>query len=80
VVNPAPGQGAAILPFPGSGAVLTDVRGENRWMRVTWHDEAGVVVLSLWRDASCVSTLRLAREDVPALVSALVNGLAAPST
>lgn len=46
-------------------------------MRVTWHDEAGVVVLSVWRDGSCVATMRVERGDVPALVTALVEGLAA---
>lgn len=45
-------------------------------MRVTWHDEAGLVVLSLWKQSSCVGTLRLERSQVPGLVSALVDGLA----
>ena len=46
-------------------------------MRVTWHDEAGVVVLSLWRETGCIGTLRVDRSQVPALVTALVDGLAA---
>jgi hypothetical protein len=45
-------------------------------MRVTWHPEADVVVLSLWRVNACVGTLRLERHEVPALVAALVDGLA----
>ena len=38
-------------------------------MRVTWHPEADVVVLSLWRENACVGTLRLERHEVPALVA-----------
>ena len=69
------GQGR-VLALPTGGAVVHDARGEHRWMRVTWHDEAGVVVLSVWRDGSCVATMRVERGDVPALVNALVEGLA----
>lgn len=65
-----------VLALPTGGAVVPDARGEHRWMRVTWHDEAGVVVLSLWREGSCAATVRVARTDVPALVTALVEGLA----
>lgn len=78
MVEPDPAEGARVIALPASGAVLPDVRGAGRWMRVTWHDEADVVVLSLWRENACVGTLRLARHEVPALVSALVEGLAPP--
>lgn len=67
---------ADVLALPSSGEVLADVRGNGRWMRVTWHDEADVVVLSLWKQMSCVGTLRLDRSDVPGLVDTLVKGLA----
>ena len=70
------GQGR-LLALPSSGTVVHDARGQHRWMRVTWHDEAGVVVLSVWRDGSCVATMRVDRADVPGLVTALVEGLAA---
>ena len=69
------GQGR-VLALPTGGAIVHDARGEHRWMRVTWHDEADVVVLSLWRETGCVGTVRLDRSQVPALVTALVDGLA----
>jgi hypothetical protein len=68
---------AEVVALPSSGEILADARGGDRWMRVTWHDEAGLVVLSIWRHGACVATLRLPRDQVPALVSALVDGLAA---
>ena len=73
---PAHSERADVLALPSSREVLADVRGNGRWMRVTWHDEADVVVLSLWKQMSCVGTLRLDRSDVPGLVNALVTGLA----
>lgn len=77
MVDDAARSGAEVVALPVSGEVLTDARGEGRWMRVTWHDEADLVVLSMWRQTTCVGTLRLDRRQVPGLVSALVEGLAA---
>jgi hypothetical protein len=74
----APGVGESnVVALPSSGEIIPDQRGGGRWMRVTWHDEAGVVVLSLWRETGCIGTLRVDRSQVPALVTALVDGLAA---
>ena len=64
-----------ILVLPAHGDVVLDSRGEGRALRVTWHHEGEVVVLSLWHGGTCSGTFRLARDDVPALVSALVAGL-----
>ncbi len=75
VADPRAQRQADVVALPSSGEVLADVRGNGRWMRVTWHDEADVVVLSLWKQMSCVGTLRLDRSDVPGLVDSLVKGL-----
>ena len=45
-------------------------------MRVTWHPEADVVVLSLWRDHVCTGTFRLEISDVSSFIDTLVDGLA----
>ncbi len=44
-------------------------------MRLTWHHEADLVVLSMWRDGLCAGTFRLAKEDVNEFIDALVDGL-----
>ncbi len=62
------------------GEVFLDARGGDRSLRVTWHGERGVVVLSLWRDSVCVGTFRVDAEDLPRFVEALEVGTAAPST
>ena len=67
---------AELVPFPRTG-VVHDARGEGRALRVTWHHEDGLVVLSTWRGPTCVGTVRVAAEDVPFLVDVLVSGLGA---
>ena len=63
-------------PLPPAGEVFCDARGDNRGLRVSWHPEADVVVLSLWRDGTCAGTFRLPIDDVPDLIEVLRGGLA----
>jgi hypothetical protein len=42
---------------------------------MTWHHEAQVVVLSLWRDNVCTGTFRLAVDEVPDVIAMLRAGL-----
>lgn len=62
-------------PLPTSGSVLVDARGGDRALRVTWHPEAEMVVLSLWRENVCAGSFRIPAADVPALISTLAAGL-----
>jgi hypothetical protein len=62
-------------PLPRTGAVFLDPRGEDRTLRVSWHPEADVVVLSLWRDNLCAGTFRLSVDEVPDLIAMLRTGL-----
>jgi hypothetical protein len=61
--------------LPTAGEVFVDDRGDARTLRVSWHTEAGVVVLSQWRAGTCVGTFRLGVEDVPAMIALLSHGL-----
>jgi hypothetical protein len=65
-----------------NGEVFLDTRGQGRALRLTWHHEADLVVLSLWRDRFCAGTFRLSRSDVNDFVDALIEGLrdASPAT
>lgn len=65
----------AVRPLPESGSIFLDARGEDRALRVSWHQESGLVVLSLWRDNVCSGSFRLAVEEVPALIELLRSGL-----
>lgn len=66
---------ASARPLPQAGSVFLDPRGEDRALRVSWHAEAGVVVLSLWRENVCAGSFRLAAADVPDLIETLRAGL-----
>jgi hypothetical protein len=52
-----------------------DDRGDARSLRVRWHREQGLVVLSLWRGPECTGSFRLAMDEVPTLIDALRAGL-----
>jgi hypothetical protein len=45
-------------------------------MKVAWHPEAGVVVLSLWTADNCTATFRLPIDRAPDLVHLLVDAVA----
>jgi hypothetical protein len=60
---------------PRTGTVFLDPRGQDRTLRVTWHQESQLVVLSLWRDNVCAGTFRLTADEVPELIALLRAGL-----
>lgn len=62
-------------PLPETGSVFLDARGGDRALRVSWHHEAGLVILSLWRDNVCAGSFRLAVDEVPDLIDLLRSGL-----
>ena len=66
----------AVRPFPEAGSIFVDARGGGRALRVSWHHESGLVVLSLWRDNVCAGSFRLAVDEVPELIAMLRSGLA----
>jgi hypothetical protein len=66
---------SAVAPVPDGVEYFIDARGASRALRVSWHHEADLVVLSMWRGQECVSTFRLAIDEVPGLIATLREGL-----
>ena len=66
-------EGPTAVPY--SGAIYLDSRGSERALRVTWHHETDLVVLSLWRGQECAGSFRLPIEEVPDLIEQLRSGL-----
>lgn len=66
---------SAVVPVPEGTEIFLDARGGARSLRVTWHREAEVMLLSVWRDNVCVSSFRMSIEEVPALIESLRAGL-----
>ena len=65
----------AARPLPETGSIFLDARGHDRALRISWHQEAAVVVLSLWRDNLYTGSFRLAVDEVPDLIDLLRAGL-----
>jgi hypothetical protein len=60
---------------PPRRALFADERGTG--MRVTWHAEADLVVLSLWHADACVGSFRLQPEQAARLAAFIVEHLGA---
>jgi hypothetical protein len=59
--------------LPTRRDVFIDQRGAG--LRVTWHPEQDMVVLSVWHDDRCVGTFRMPIQDVPRLSGLLAATL-----
>jgi hypothetical protein len=68
-----------VRPLPTIGGVVVDAGRPERALRVSWHYDAHLVVLSFWDGPRCSGTVRVAAEDVPDLIHALALGLADPA-
>ena len=66
---------ATARPLPQTGEVFLDARGGDRALRVSWHTEVGLVVLSLWHGNVCSGSFRLSVDEVPDLIDMLRAGL-----
>ena len=65
----------SVAPVPDGVEYFLDARGDARALRVSWHPENDLVVLSMWRGQECVSSFRLSVDEVPGLIAALREGL-----
>ncbi|SFL43544.1 hypothetical protein [Geodermatophilus ruber] len=65
-----------VLPLPVRGRWVWDAHDKARAVRVSTHAAAGLLNLSLWRDETCVGTVKLRPDEVARLVAALTDGLA----
>lgn len=57
-------------------ALVQDLRGQGRAVRVSAHADAGFLVVSTWKSDECVSTVRLLPEEAAHLMAGLAEGLA----
>lgn len=66
---------AEVVPFPPLGDVFIGQDAAGKVLRVTWHPEIDRLVLSIWRNGCCASTVRLSVSDASRLIAALAEGL-----
>ncbi|GAA0941998.1 hypothetical protein [Actinocorallia libanotica] len=63
--------------LPRSGEVFFDARGDGRALRLSWHPDVDLVVLSLWNRETCTTTFRLPAAELGALIEVLSQGMPA---
>jgi hypothetical protein len=68
---------AEVLPLPSLGDVFADVRTDERGMRVSYHRDADVLVVSLWSGRTCRATFQLAGAEVARLSALLTEVIGA---
>ena len=57
-------------------ALVNDLRGQGRAVRVSAHAEGGFLVISTWKAGECVATTRLLPDEAAHLMAGLADGLA----
>jgi hypothetical protein len=65
-----------VTGVPVSGEVFLDARGDERTLRVSWHQQSGPggpIVLSFWREGTCLASFRIKPHEVPFLIDALTR-------
>jgi hypothetical protein len=58
---------------PRISEVFFDVRGASRSMRLSWLNDTGIGVISLWEGGICTATFRLAAEEIPRLADSVTG-------
>lgn len=61
--------------LPAVGGVYADTRGDGHALRVSYHAESDLCIVSIWRGNLCVGTARLGRTDVAELIGGLADCL-----
>jgi hypothetical protein len=67
-----------VTPLPTRGTVFFDARDDGRTLRVSFHPEQAVYVISVWRADTCLGTFRLLAEHAADFVHAITEPLAEP--
>jgi hypothetical protein len=66
---------SGVTPLPRTGEVFFDARGDERALRLSWHPDSGVMVLSIWNRGTCTATFRLPAEEVAGFIEAMSMSL-----
>jgi hypothetical protein len=63
--------------MPPNRVFLTDVRGNDSYLRTTWHPDSGTVVFSHWDGEVCMASTPVALTDCTKLIDLMVRSLSA---
>jgi hypothetical protein len=65
--------------IPQQGGWHIDSKRPGHYLRVSGHQELGLVVVSVWRDGECVATHELPTADVPDVIALFAKAVVPPS-
>jgi hypothetical protein len=54
---------------------VPDVRGRDRYLRVTWHKESATLVWSQWQGDRCIGSTRVSLADSLQLVDMITGAI-----
>lgn len=66
---------AALEASGGRRVFIEDVRGNDAFLRATWHPETRVVVISHWSGELCTAATPISIDEASTLIGLLVNAL-----
>jgi hypothetical protein len=66
-----------VAETPPNRVFLADVRGNDLYLRATWHPESGTIVFSHWNGEVCMASTPVALTDCTELIALMVRSLSA---
>jgi hypothetical protein len=66
----------AVTPLPKRGRAFLDARDSARSLRLSWHPDDRVFVISMWHGASCIGTFHLDQTQLSTFIGGFVDQLA----
>ena len=66
----------AVPVLPALGGLFDDVRHDGHALRVSYHPEQQLCVVSIWRGDQCAAAVRLDRAEIPEVITGLLECLA----
>jgi hypothetical protein len=64
-----------VAQTPPNRVFLTDVRGNDLYLRATWHPESATIVFSHWDGEICMASTPVALTDCTELMGLMVRSL-----
>jgi hypothetical protein len=69
---------AEIAPLPRAGHVFIDSVDPNHWLRVSWHEDERLFVLSTWSNGRCDASFQLDAVDAVQLMHTMMTSAIQP--
>ena len=66
----------AVPVLPVTGGLYEDIRHDGHALRVSYHSDQQLCVVSIWRGDRCAAAVRLDRNEIPGVITGLLECLA----